>query len=120
MSRTCARCNAELGPSRGLEEHCPRCLLALALEDDGSLTQIGGTRIPRRRSTRYGLEWSAATAPGAADGSVRLLRKRKIRVRANDLANGGRVVEELVVGLPAGVDVPGSGSFLLDEFVITP
>ena len=89
------------------------------LEDDGSVTRIGGTRIARRRATRFGLEWTRASAPGAADGTVRLLRKRKVRVRASDLANGGRVVEELVIGLPDGAEIPGLGAFLLDEFVIT-
>lgn len=89
------------------------------LEAGGGLTRVGGTRIARKSATRFGLEWTRASAPGAADGTVRLLRKRKVRARASDLANGDRVVEELVVGLPDGVEVSGSGSFLLDEFVLS-
>ncbi len=82
-------------------------------------TLVGRTKIKARRTERLGMRWRASSTPAAADGSASLLRNGKIRGSASDLRTGNRVVNSVLLGLPAGVPAGASGLLLLDSVVLS-
>ncbi len=75
---------------------------------------------PRFGVVRMTLDWMQASAGGAADGQVVLTVDAGRSIRATDLANRGRIVKTVVLGLPAGSAGAGGGTLLFDNYSSTP
>jgi choice-of-anchor B domain-containing protein len=99
-----------------LEQRGGRYWVRLWASNGGTLELIGTTRIPAMKTVPLRLEWIRAN--GAADGVVRLNRKKKLKASSERLDNGRLRIDAVRVGLPAGsAGIEGSGSFLLDDYL---
>ena len=72
--------------------------------------RVGGT------PAQIDVEWQAATAPNAADGTARLLIDGGLVGEVNDLRNGKMSVGRIVWGLTRRAPKATTGAFFLDDF----
>ena len=90
----------------------------VARNNTGVFFSLGRTRVPRSRRVRIEVDWMAASGPGAADGQILISKNGKVRIAAIGLDNDRRKVSAATLGFPAGS--PGSGSYIVDNYVSTP
>jgi hypothetical protein len=86
-----------------------------ALDGSGDWRRVGRAQLPPAQSVRLGVEWRAASGPGARNGRVRLLRNGRVKGGLYDLDSDRQVINGLVLGLPYGSLGAAGGSFLVDE-----
>ncbi len=91
----------------------------VARGNSGKFVNLGRTRVPRTRTVRIGLDWMAASGPGAADGQMLLSKNGKVRITAIELDNDRRKIGSATLGFPAG-SAGADGTFLVDNYVSTP
>ncbi len=80
---------------------------------------VGSFKLARSRSVQIDLEWTAASALGSADGSVRLLKNLRRRGDLTDLSTGDLRMKALELGLPEGAPAGADGSVIVDEIVLS-
>ncbi len=82
---------------------------------------VGKATVLPNTDNPMGIEWAAASGPGAGDGIARLLKNNNVKGERLNLDNDERVVNRFRAGLPNGsVGTGATGDeFLLDEFVLT-
>ena len=97
-----------------------RRLALLVRTGPGRFRRVGGLGIPRFGVVRVTVDWMQASAAGAADGQAVLTVGAGRSLRAADLANRGRVIKTVVLGLPAGSAGAAGGALLFDNYSSTP
>ncbi len=88
---------------------------AEARRDDNSLAMTGWTVIADQ-PTEIEIEWRAATAPGADNGSFTLWIDGVQKAHLGGLDNEARPLETVKLGAVAGIDSGTAGTFYLDSF----
>lgn len=86
------------------------------IQRDGGGTYFCGKFTFAPVNTRIGVEWVAASAPGADDGIVRLRKGDTVQFERTDFDTDTWVIDTARFGLPKDADATTSGSFYLDDF----
>ncbi len=86
-----------------------------ARRDDNSLAQTSW-KVIADQPTEIEIEWRAASAPGADDGSCTLWIDGVQHAELTGLDNEARLLETVKLGAVAGIDTGTSGTFYLDAF----
>ncbi len=94
--------------------------LVLEAHEPAGFRRVGLGGIPASATVRLALEWSRASSREAADGELKLWRNGRLIGSATDLANHGRAVSAVVLGLPEGSGGAGGGSLLFDNYLSMP
>lgn len=90
-------------------------LYGVARSDGGTGTQTPPVALARPGWSTIEADWTRASAPGAADGSLRL-RVDGVEAAATGVANGSVVVDGVQLGLLGGVGSSASGTMYIDDF----
>jgi hypothetical protein len=88
-------------------------------KDNGDFTFVGGDILPNTSFHKIGLEWAAASAPGANDGWARLLRNDNVKKEKFNIDNDTTEVDYARLGLTSGLDATSTGTLYYDSFVST-
>jgi M6 family metalloprotease-like protein len=89
---------------------------AVARRDDGSQLYTPWTYIIGNYPHEMGVEWQAASAPGANDGTLRFTINDQSSADYTGLDNDTLRVERSLLGAVTGVDTGTRGTLLFDEF----
>ncbi len=102
-----------------MERSRSRFRVRLWARDANGVRRVGSTRIRADRPVVLQVEWSSASGSTFADGRAALRKNGRLRAVADDLANHGETIQKVRLGLPRGTGGVVSGSFLVDEILIT-
>ncbi len=83
--------------------------------DNLSWTFVGGHSLPSLNNRTVGLEWQAASAPGADDGVCRMFINNILRAETTTLDNDERAIGQFRLGVDR-IDTNTSGSMYYDTF----
>ena len=103
--------------SLALEQRGAKYFVNLSARSDGELQLIGSTQVPRKRAVPLRVEWRQASAAGANDGTVSLVKKKRTRASRTTL-DTTTTIDAVRLGLPSGSPAAIEGSFLLDDALI--
>ncbi len=94
----------------------PSYKITARVKKDGAGTANCGKFTMGSLGSRVGLEWAAASAPGANDGFCRLLKNGGVQFENLSIDNDTLEVDNVRFGVPQGVSANTTGSYYLDEF----
>lgn len=87
---------------------------ALAYKDDGTVTGAFATFLNTNNSLTF--EWTAATAPGANDGTFRMYKGTNLRGELTGIDNDTHAIAMVQMGAFGGIDATTSGTMDFDSF----
>lgn len=92
-------------------------IYVVGYHDNGAFTPALAEFITTQH--RITLEWHAASAPGANDGSLRLYKGGNLRGEITNIDNDQLQVDFVQLGAFGGIDATTTGEMHFDEFVST-